>query len=266
MERDVGVTPTSTQTPATTDAAATNAPATVDALVAALADPNELPPGWQAKDGSPETTLRPRTIPAFGTCGDDNLDATALRHGVVAFAASPGIRTSDGGHIHQQLFAFPTSTEAVAFMATWRAAPTCRDGKEATLEEGDRPGQYDGFTSERPEFATAVWRTHESVSLVAVDPPEVDEAFSLKRRRDYQATVLAVVYGASETILLQYERLNSVVAVTSISGRCCLYGYADSDIQDSYTPADTDLLIAVGTLRPRLVSALTATKILPAEF
>jgi hypothetical protein len=259
---------TTTTTSTTTTVAATTttlAIATVDDLVAALPDTDNLQDPYASPGGTPDTDMTPRSGVGSGACGLANMDLRAQQNEVVAAARAPDIYTPEGGILYLAVFSFPGEAEASGFVQQIEVqSASCPAGIAYDIVEGDGEDQWDIFTDGYGDNE-AVWHMVETDTPGTLDPGEATEAdqrylyrFALDTSTNYEG----VYYHTSEDEWDLYERYGSVVIVFQLYGVFDPQGFDPFDAP-VYQPTVEALLTTAADFRPGMLAELRSRGVIP---
>ena len=228
--------PTTTLAPTTTTTAAPVA--TQRSLLNAIPTATELPPGWADAGYEPDIDLTPRTGDGFGFCGGPNAPQRAVNANVTAYARKGGWQagaTNQYGTL--SLYAFENEDDAAAFMASTESAVSSCSTEELEVPEFVE-GRDDDTTDYRADIfleefePDEPWELTETTSLGSASAEGADQAFFIKNTEVFQGTADGLAYGTTWSVVQQYERHGTVVAVFDLNGGCCYYGFYNSDEMD----------------------------------
>lgn len=251
--------------PPTTEAPATAPPttvphlATVADLVAALPPESEIPSGWTSSMESPVTDPVPATSPHDGMCGGADDLGRALAHGVTAAVWSPTYWTEPDGWAGLDLYAFATEADASAFMAeSFAAAQSCGGTWTYTMDEGDGPDQYDGFSDGYGD-GVVVWTFVDLIGAAPAAAADTPEAFDVLVSSRFSTVESGTTYGGTVTRAIRFERHGRVALIVYSDGECCLVGFGGIDPGLDTVPTNEQVAAAADVLRPGVVARLAAS-------
>lgn len=240
-------------------------------LSQAIPSPEDLPSGWTAQ-GSGESSLteilKPKTGTGFGICGGPNRDELLKRYGVVSWAWSPALTPpSEGDYGYIGLFEFPTSSEAARFMDAISMAGACGSETYTARELGE--GETQETTPEEARIAffsgsdnTTKWSISANYSIGGALPSSKAPGHTSLTTLEYSARNSGNNFGVLEQTVHAYEQYQNVVIRFELRGRCCLYGFANTEGYPDDTRPSLLLLDDLATkVRNKLLVSLSLDKV-----
>lgn len=231
--------------PATTTTTIVDRPLGASFLTEAVPGAMDLPSGWTASGtGSSSLTeiLEPQSGLGFGVCSGPNRDEQLIRSGVAAWAWSPGLflPPSLGKYGHIAIFEFPDSAAATQFIEATSSNHACGSEEWKAIELGEgksakdtpdtpRVGRFDGSDN------STEWNVRVGYSVGSALPLSKAPGFTVLTTREYYARRSGTDFGDKEQTVVGYEQYQNIVLRFSITGGCCVFGYANSDTNNDDT-------------------------------
>lgn len=263
--------PSTLNEPLSTTTTVVDRPLGVALLTQAIPSPVDLPNGWTAQgsgDSSLTEILNPKTGKGLGLCGGPNRDELLKRYGVVAWAWSPALTPpSEGDYGYIGIFEFRTSSEAARFMDAISMVGACGSETYTARELGE--GETQETTPEEARVAffsgsdnTTKWSISANYSiggsLVSSKAPGHTSLTTL----EYSSRFSGNNFGVLEQTVYAYEQYQNVVVRFELHGRCCLYGFANTEGYLDDTRPSLLLLDGLATkVRNKLLVSLSLDKV-----
>lgn len=244
---------TTSTAPTTTVAVTTTFPgATVEQLVEAMPQADDVPASWflaTEPNVAPEASFGA----GVGYCGGDNAMARALTVGADAAINGPSFDITAGGSFSVDAYAFPTSEGAAAFLqATEAQVSGCVTPATYEVPESEfdmfEPGYGDTATWSFVEFPTA---THAVTN-------DADELLQITMDTAVSTTDGGYDYGLTITDQTWYEQHGRVVLVYNLYGWWGLTGFGDEgDPEWAFQPTLQAATDDSAVVRTQIVMRLT---------
>ena len=231
----------------------------------------DLPSGWTAsgnKDSSLTGILEPKSGLGFGVCSGPNRDEQLIRSGVVSWAWSPPLELPGvGSYSYISIFEFPDSAAATRFNEAVSTNHVCGNEEWEAIELGK--GKSADDTPDKPRFDkfdgsdnSTKWTIRAAYSVGGALPLSKAPGLTILTTWENIARVSGKNYGDNEQLVTSYEQYQNIVLRFSIFGRCCSYGFSNTDANsDDTRPTMADLDEMASQVRQKILISLALDKV-----